>query len=66
MIRAATDRGAVFCGFIFRFNPPLLMGLSNTKESGAVLAAIYRRFADMLEENDATGRVTRVPVLPVC
>lgn len=66
MIRVASERGTVFCGFIFRLEPPLLMGLSNTKESGVVLAAIYRRFADMMEDSDATGRVTKVPVLPAC
>lgn len=66
MIRVASERGAVFCGFIFRLEPPLIMGLSNTKESGAALAIVYRRFADMLEDSDTAGRVTKVPVLPAC
>jgi predicted acyltransferase len=62
LILAAAERGAVFCGFLFRVNPPMMFSLSNTSESGAELAALYRRFADMIEKKSAAGDVMHIRV----
>jgi len=55
--RTATEKGYAFAGMLMCANPPSIYAIGNVKEKGHDLAALFRQYADIMDNKTTEGRV---------
>jgi hypothetical protein len=55
--RTVTEGGFAFAGMLMRADPPCIFAIGNVKEKGHSLAALFRQYADIMDEKTTEGRV---------
>lgn len=60
----ATAKGFVFSGMMMSIEPPSIMVIGNVTEKGHELAALFRTYADLLDQKTEAGQIEQPAATP--